>query len=273
MISIRYGLVFFGVILNITSVALLCICIAGFSLDEDVVKNTYWIYAKQPDWETAQPVTAFGDDFLLTADVGKVDSYEIELYYGLRMYVAECTGSNCNFDTESYMWQSCDYDDDAGPFKSSDVCKDCRFAGQAAGSYAIWSFVLLLVGVGLLASRSSEQKDHITLRMSGIAVHVLVMIFQLVGTVLFITECYDNLSGLYENDDIVKGDDVEYEYGPALQINIVVLCLQPILIIFHAVLTHRQASGEYDADMSGRSDSFSCKMVKEETGMLEMIHM
>lgn len=168
------------------------------------------------------------------------------------MIVQKCDGDRCNEKggddladpVESFRWQNCDYDDDAGPFKSHDVCEDCRVAGLATGSFIILSLFAAVPAIVMIGIRFKGEWDNFLYRLVGIVLHAIILVFELIAVSVYCSMCFDHLGDFYSDDDTVDKGDVEYLLGPGLIANIVVLLFQPFLIAIHASLSHIDSGDE-----------------------------
>lgn len=245
--AVRATLLGLGLFMALTSMVLIAFSTAGFSFNQGAVRSAYFAKANQPTWQFKVNGVTLG-----------ISGFNIDVLYGLRLYTVVCDGSRCNDKGDdiiepvsSYRWQNCDYDDDEGPFADHTVCYDCRAAGLATGAFIILSLFVAVPAVVVMAARFSTKVDNVFLRIAGVAMHLVIFVFELVAISIYGGLCYKNLGDLYDGDDIVDAGDVDYSLGPGMIACIVVLLFQPFLIVFHAATPHNDDSDGNNGNNAG----------------------
>ena len=221
----------------------------GFSMNKQVVQNTYWSKA-------ALPKLKINNDYL--------DGYNIVVLYGLRLMVQVCSGEHCNnagdddfsHPLESNRIQDCysNTDDDI----AEDLCLNCRSAGLAAGSLSVFTLVAMLVALALTAARFAEGVDSVVIKYSGIGMHGAVMLLSFLALAIYGGQCYQNIVDYdYVGDDFINDNDINYSLGPGFALLLVAMLLQPVSMILSALVPEGSEGGlaKQEASSSEKSNT------------------
>lgn len=204
--------------LSLVSMVFICVSLAGFSLNQGVVQNTYWAGANLPDFEV-------NDDY-------KVDGLNVILDYGLRLVVGLCDGKRCSGDGDdiydgikSTRLQNCyDYGQDT----QQDTCLMCRDAGLAAGALVILDLVSVLVLMGLVGFRFFQDNDNAMIKYASIAMSGVVMLFAFLAITVYGGQCYTRLTTKqFADDDHIDQDNIDWYVGPGFVVLLVAMIFQP----------------------------------------------
>lgn len=229
-----------SLVLTLISLVFTCVSVAGFSMNSDVVQNTYWSGANLPK---------------LSIQGTTLDQFNLEYKYGLRLEVQLCDGNRCNDKGDddiaksesSYRIQSCDdYDDDSTGNERS-VCFKCRNGGLAAGSLAIFALLFVTILIGMVGARFAA--DSAIMKFSSMGMAGAVLLFSFLAVAVYGGQCYQyRVDERFADDDVVDADDIDWYLGPGMIMLIVVMLFQPIVMV---LLFFASSDNEGDGEKGG----------------------